>query len=453
MGNKPEDKAREEIDKMLEKSGWHICNYKDANIHANRGVVLRFFPLKPGHGEADYLFYVDGKAAGVIEAKRVGTTLTGVETQSIKYAKGLPDNLPAWYTPLPFAYESTGEETQFTNGLDPDPRSRNVFSFHRPETLVEWLTEDTSTRLSQAADARTTSYTHLNLRSMLSKMFPPIEEGLWPAQITAINNLEKSLAENRPRALIQMATGSGKTFTAVNFIYRLTKFADAKRVLFLVDRANLGRQTLKEFQQFQSPYTPYKFTEEYIVQQLKSNQIDKTARVCISTIQRLYSILKGEEIDEEIDEHSVSGMENIYKEPPPVEYNPDVPIETFDIIITDECHRSIYNLWRQVLEYFDAFIIGLTATPGKQTFGFFNQNLVMEYPHEQAVADGVNVNYDVYQIRTQITREGSSIDAGYYVDKRDRETRSVRWERLDEELEYGANQLDRDVVSIDQDSD
>lgn len=190
----------------------------------------------------------------------------------------------------------------------------------------------------------------------------------------------------------------------------------------------------------------------FIVQQLKSSQIDKTARVCISTIQRLYSILKGEKIDEDIDEHSVSGMENIYKEPPPVEYNPKEPIETFDVIVTDECHRSIYGLWRQVLEYFDAFIIGLTATPSKQTFGFFKQNLVMEYPHEQAIVDGdgVNVNYDVYQIRTQITQEGSKIDSGYYVDKRDRETRAVRWERLDAELEYDAKQLDKDVVSEDQ---
>jgi len=441
-----EQEARETIDKMLGLSGWDVQDLQHANIHAKRGVVIREFPLKLGHGFADYLLYVDGKATGVIEAKKVGSTLTGVEIQSEKYQYGLPDNLPAWYRPLPFCYQSTGIETRFTNGLDPDPRSRNVFSFHRPETLSEWITEEAL--LDQAAEAQL-RYAD-TLRYKLRSMPPLIKEGLWPAQIKAINNLEKSLAANRPRALIQMATGSGKTFTAVNFIYRLIKFAEAKRVLFLVDRANLGRQTLKEFQQFQSPYTPYKFTEEYIVQQLKSNQIDKTARVCISTIQRLYSILKGEEIDEEVDEHSVSGMEDIYKEPPPVEYNPEIPIETFDIIITDECHRSIYNLWRQVLEYFDALIIGLTATPNKQTFGFFNQNLVMEYTHEQAVADGVNVNYDVYQIRTQITQQGSTIDAGYYVDKRDRETRAVRWERLDEELEYSASQLDKDVVSIDQ---
>ena len=138
------------------------------------------------------------------------------------------------------------------------------------------------------------------------------------------------------------------------------------------------------------------------------------------------------------------------REPVPVEYNPNVPIETFDVIITDECHRSIYNLWRQVLEYFDGFLIGLTATPSKQTFGFFNQNLVMEYNHEQAVADGVNVDFDTYRIRTEITEQGSTVEAGYHVDRRDRQTRKTRWEQLDEDLTYAPNQLDRDVVAVDQ---
>ena len=247
-----------------------------------------------------------------------------------------------------------------------------------------------------------------------------------------------------------MATGSGKTFTAVTFVYRLIKFAKAERVLFLVDRGNLGKQTLKEFQQYKSPYSPFKFSEEYVVQRLKSNQIDTTARVCISTIQRAYSILKGEELSPDIEEESLFDHSDLFKEPLPVAYNQDIPPETFDLIITDECHRSIYNLWRQVLEYFDAFIIGLTATPNKQTFAFFNQNLVMEYPHEQAVADGVNVNYDVFLIRTKITQAGSKIEARYYVDKRDRQTRSVRWEELDEDLEYAPNQLDSDVVAVDQ---
>ncbi|MCB1983147.1 MAG: DEAD/DEAH box helicase family protein, partial [Rhodoferax sp.] len=198
------------------------------------------------------------------------------------------------------------------------------------------------------------------------------------AQITAIQNLEASLAQNMPRALIQMATGSGKTFTAISLIYRLLKFAGARRVLFLVDRGNLGRQTKKEFDQYVSPYNNYKFGEEYIVQHLTSNQIDKTARVCICTIQRMYSMLKGRELPEEADEESTGRVESLFdKAPEPIDYNPAFPIETFDIIVTDEAHRSIYNLWRQVLEYFDAHLIGLTATPNKQTFGFFNQNLVM----------------------------------------------------------------------------
>jgi len=450
MTAKPEEQAREQIDEMLSAAGWHVCDVDEADIHAHPGLAIREFPLKPGHGFADYLLYVDGQAAGVIEAKKKGTTLTGVEIQSDKYGHGLPHELPAWFRPLPFCYQSTGVETAFTNGLDPASRSRPVFSFHRPKTLADWLTEDpesSSTSGSQDSPVRPVPDT---FRARLLKIPPLEEEGLWPAQIKAIKNLEKSFAENRPRSLIQMATGSGKTFTAVTFIYRLIKFADAKRVLFLVDRTNLGKQTLKEFQQYKSPYAPFKFTEEFIAQRLQSNEIDTTSRVCISTIQRVYSILKGEDLDPGVEEESLFDHSDLFKEPPPVAYNPDVPIETFDVIVTDECHRSIYNLWRQVLDYFDAFIIGLTATPNKQTFGFFNQNLVMEYPHEQAVADGVNVNYDVFKIRTQITQSGSKIDAGYYVDKRDRETREVRWEELDEDLDYAPNALDKDVVALDQ---
>ena len=330
MNQTPEQEAREVIDNMLDRSGWAVQDFKTANLQAKSGVAIRNFSLKSGHGFADYLLYVEGRAAGIIEAKKKGSTLTGVEIQSGRYATGLPEALPAWYRPLPFGYESTGVETRFTNGLDPDCCSR------------------------------------------------------------------------------------------------------------------------KEFQQYLSPYNNFTFTEEYIVQRLTGNALDPTARVCISTIQRLYSMLKGRELSEEEEETSVQSLEQIFREAPLIEYNPAIPIETFDFIVTDECHRSIYNLWRQVLEYFDAFIIGLTATPNKQTFGFFNQNLVMEYGHEQAVADGVNVNYDVYRIKTEITEGGSKVEAGYYVDKRDRETRAVRWEQLDEDLDYDADQLDREVVSMDQ---
>lgn len=202
----------------------------------------------------------------------------------------------------------------------------------------------------------------------MQQLPPLIENGLWPVQIEAIKHLEQSLAANRPRALVQMATGSGKTFTAINLAYRLIKFGGVKRVLFLVDRGNLGDQTLKEFQQYQSPYNNFKFSEEYIVQRLTSNALDDSSRVCICTIQRMFSMLKGKEVTE--DETSTEELATLFKKPPPIEYNPAIPIETLDIILVDECHRSIYNLWAQVLEYFDAYLIGLTATPNKQTFGF-----------------------------------------------------------------------------------
>ena len=450
----PEDEARETIDELLKGAGWKVQNYKSANLQAARGVALRNFPLSSGHGFADYLLYIDGKAAGVIEAKKKGVTLTGVEAQAVKYSEGLPGTLPAYIRPLPFLYQSTGIETRFTNGLDPEPRSRRTFAFHKPDTLAEWFDQAglaVEPTQEQIAALREPPYRRLSTLCSRLRQLPPLKtEGLWPAQITAITNLEKSLAQDRPRSLIQMATGSGKTFTAINFIYRLIKFAGAKRVLFLVDRGNLGDQTLKEFQQYVSPYNNYKFTEEFIVQRLTSNQLDTTARVCIGTIQRLYSMLKGRELAEEDEETSVAGLERLAKKPEPIEYNPAIPIETFDVIVTDECHRPIYKLWAQGLEYFDASLIGLTATPNKQTFGFFNQNLVMEYNHEQAVADGVNVNYDVYRIRTAITQAGSKVDSGFYLEKRDRETRATRWEQLDDDFAYDPDQLDRDVVAPDQ---
>jgi type I restriction enzyme, R subunit len=449
----PEELARQNIDHLLEQAGWHVCDPDKANIHVARGVAIREFSLKSGHGTADYMLYVDGKAAGVIEAKKEGVTLSGVETQSDKYTQGLPDGLPYWHNPLPFAYQSTGVETRFTNGLDPQPRSRPVFAFHKPELLADWLSllpQATVIQIGSGKQTHGAEFAPATFLANVRHMPKLIEEGLWPAQVTAINNLEASLRENRPRALIQMATGSGKTFTAISFLYRLIKFAGARRVLFLVDRGNLGDQTLKEFQLYNSPYNNYTFTQEYNVQRLSSNTLDPVARVCICTIQRLYSMLKGKELPEDLEEESLDQVGNLFRQPEPIEYNPAIPIESFDIIVTDECHRSIYNLWAQVLEYFDAYLIGLTATPSKQTFGFFNQNLVMEYNHEMAVADGVNVNYDVYRIRTKITRAGSKVEAGYSVQIQERDTRKKRWEQLDDDFSYDPNQLDRDVVTPDQ---
>jgi type I restriction enzyme R subunit len=401
------------------------------NLSAALGIAVREFPMLTG--EADYLLYAKGKVLGVVEAKPKGHPLIGVESQSAKYGGALPPVVPAHRTPLPFSYESTGAVTQFTNLLDPDARSREVFTFHRPEELLRLVKLDAQ------------------VRGRL-KTLPALDAAkLWSVQRRAIENLEQSLARNKSRSLIQMATGSGKTFTAVNACYRVIKFAGARRVLFLVDRSNLGRQTYREFQQFVSPVNAYKFTDEYHVQLLNSNAIAPTSKVVITTIQRLYSILKGEEeFDEDADEQSQFELaSSLLREPLPVVYNERIPIETFDFAIVDECHRSIYNLWRQVLDYFDAFLIGLTATPTAQTIGFFNNNLVMEYGHEQAVADGVNVGFDVYRIKTRVTEQGATLggEPGRFIPHRDRRTRSKRYAELDDDLTYTANQLDRDVVA------
>lgn len=426
----PEQIARDHIDKQLIACGWAIQSIKQVNLNAGVGVAVKEYLTDVG--PADYVLFIDGKPCGVIEAKREeeGAKLHSHEDQAEGYAVAKLKHLKN--EPLPFVYISTGEITRFTDFTDPKPRAREIFSFHKPETLREWLKANRSLRR------------RLNDLPVL-----PIE-GLRDCQINAITKLETSFKENRPRALIQMATGSGKTFTAITTIYRLLKYAKAKRVLFLVDTKNLGEQAEQEFMSFVPNDDNRKFTELYSVQRLKSSYIASDSQVCISTIQRLYSVLKGTELEESAEDENPNERSWQPKEIPPVEYDPKMPIEFFDFIVIDECHRSIYNLWKQVLEYYDAFEIGLTATPDKRTIGYFAQNLVSEYSHEMAVADGVNVGYDVYLIDTKITQQGATIWKGEYVEHRERLSRRKRMELQDEDEVYSKQQLDKDVVNPNQ---
>ena len=428
----PEQIARDKIDKMLIDTGWVVQSKGKIDLSANKGVAVREYQTDVG--PADYVLFVERKPVGIIEAKREdeGFHLTSVEEQSNEYAGAKLKYLNN--EPLPFIYESTGTLTRFTDKRDPKPRSRRVFSFHQPGTIEQWIKQGRS------------------LRDRLQDIPPLDPAGLRPAQIVAIENLEASFKKDRPKALIQMATGSGKTFTAATFIYRLLKHANAKRVLFLVDTRNLGEQAEQEFMTFQPTDDNRKFTELYNVQRLSSSYIANDSQVCISTIQRLYSILQGEELDdsaelENPEENSWLKQQTKKKNAIPVEYTERVPIEQFDFIVIDECHRSIYNLWKQVLDYFDAFLIGLTATPDKRTFGFFNENVVSQYTYEESVTDGVNVPYDVYTIETDISQKGEVIKAGWYVDRRDKLTRKKRWQQEDEDTEYHRNDLDRTVVN------
>ncbi|SNT76837.1 type I restriction enzyme, R subunit [Paracoccus seriniphilus] len=427
----PEQQARDRIDQRLRASGWIVQNKSEIDFTAGEGIAVREY--QTDIGPADYVLFADRQAVGVVEAKpdNWGVRLTSVEEQSEGYANAKLK----WVSnaePLPFLYESTGLVTRFTNGRDPNPRSREVFTFHRPETLKAWAQAAQSFRTGIAA---------------LPELNP---DGLRDCQITAITNLETSLKADKPRALVQMATGSGKTFTAITQVYRLLKHAGARRILFLVDTKNLGEQAEQEFMAFIPNDDNRKFTELYNVQRLTSPSIANDSQVVISTIQRMYATLKGEELNEGAEEENPAERKWRRKEPLPVVYNPKLPPEYFDVVVIDECHRSIYNLWRQVIEYFDAYLIGLTATPDNRTYGFFQKNVVSEYTHEKAVADKVNVGNEIYLIETQITQGGETLKAEQLVEKRERDTRARRWETQDDEQAYAATQLDRSVVNPDQ---
>ena len=421
----PEDRARATIDEQLAKAGWLVQSREHMNLGAGLGIAAREFAT--GIGPVDYALFIDRTLCGVLEAKPDGTTLSGFSDKAERYMGSMPEHLVRHEGQVRFEYIASGTEILFRDHADPAPRSRRVFFYHRPETLRRWLADP------------------MTIRGHLQAMPPLLTERLRECQIDAVTRLETSLAADHPRALIQMATGAGKTYTACVFSHRLLEHAKFRRVLFLADRANLVRQTRHEFEDFRPPGTGRSFTELYNVQRLGPAGLDKDASVVIATIQRVYSMLTGRELSEEDEEKS--GFEAGGSEPQRlVHYNPEIPIESFDLIITDECHRSIYGTWRQVLEYFDAFIVGLTATPSLHTMGFFGSNLVAQYPYERSVADGVNVPYEIYRIRTDIGEHGGAIPKGYQVPVRDKRTRAERYEELDQDLAYTAQELDRSVV-------
>ncbi len=424
----PEEKARLVIDEKLKKAGWIIQDMDELNINVALGVAVREFPTSTG--EVDYALFVDGGPVGVVEAKReeAGEIITTVEGQTSRYAGSTFKWIKSGYQ-IRFAYEATNKLTRFTDYADIKYRSRTIFSFHRPETL-QVLLEQKDT-----------------IRNNLKHMPAFDTTGFRKCQITAIENLDQSFADNRPKALVQMATGAGKTVTAITAAYRLLKFGKMSRILFLVDTKSLGEQAEREFLAYIPNDDHRPFSNIYGVYRLKSSRLPENTQVYISTIQRMYSILKGEELDESAEEEPFSEfVTSESKAPKEVVYNEKYPPEFFDCIIVDECHRSIYNVWSQVLEYFDAYIIGLTATPDKRTFAFFNQNVVSEYTREQAIIDGVNVGEDIFLIETEVTKNGAHI-MKQVIEYRDRLSRVKRWRQLDEDVDYKPSQLDKDIVN------
>ena len=395
------------------------------NLGAGLGIAVREF--QTASGPVDYGLFVGHKLCGVIEAKAEGSTLSGFSEQASRYIAGMPKHLVREQGQVRFEYVASGSETIFRDHADPDPASRRVFTFHRPDTLERWLKES------------------VTLRARLQAMPAVLTDGLRACQIDAVSALERSMAQNRPRALVQMATGAGKTFTACTLSYRLLANAGFKRILFLADRANLVRQTRDEYLAYRPPGTGRSFSEIYNVQKLGAAGLDRDAEIVVATIQRVYSVLTGRELLEEEEEASSFELSRADTERL-VAYNQSIPIESFDLIVTDECHRSIYGTWRQVLEYFDAFTVGLTATPSLHTLGFFGKNLVAQYPYERSVVDGVNVGFDIFRIRTEIGERGSTVKAGYDLPVRDKRTRVQRYETLEADFSYTPDQIDRTVL-------
>jgi type I restriction enzyme R subunit len=424
----PEQLARDAIDELLRAAGWAVQSKDGIDFRVGEGQAIREYVTDTG--PADYVLFIDNQPVGVIEAKKetLGQTITTVEDQTVEYAAAKLKWVQSTGQPLPFLYEATGVLTRFTDQRDPKPRSREVFTFHRPETLRENL---------------------LAIRPLRSRLqdLPILDRtGLRDCQIEAITHLDVSLKKAKPRALIQMATGAGKTFTAITSIYRLLKHSRVRRVLFLVDTRNLGEQAEQEFLAFTPSDDNRKFTELYTVARLTSSHVPADAQVCISTIQRMYSILQGRELDVSAEDENPAERSEHTREPLPVAYSEKLPPEFFDLIIVDECHRSIYNLWRQVLDYYDAFLVGLTATPDVRTYAFFHQNVVSQYTHEDAVADGVNVQGEIYTIETEVSKRGGLVLKGS-VEKREKLTRRQLWEQQDEDEAYSAKKLDRDIVN------
>ena len=435
-----EQAARRVIDANLILAGWAVQDRSETNLDASRGVAIREVYMASDAGRADYLLYVDKRIVGVIEAKPAGTSLAEVHHQAMRYAENLTAsqklNAALINGTLPFVYEATSTEIYFTNHFDPHPRSRRIFNFQRPDALAAQL------RAGMAEPEGST------WRSKVQLLPTTVGYDLRPASRRSVEGIEASLkADSHSKSLVQMATGAGKTRMAVTESYRLLKFGGFKRVLFLVDRNNLADQTLREFSDFTTPDDGRKFTELYNVDKLSSSGLTDSSKVVVSTIQRVWAGIKGEPIpegdDEQLDDYKPDqAVTAVYSEV--------LPPEAFDLIIVDECHRSIYGLWRNVLEYFDAHVIGLTATPTKQTLGFFEQNLVSEYTFAESVADKVNVDFDVYRIKTAVSEEGGVIEAGNIIPAYDKRTREQKLLDLDQDFDYKQTELDRVVVNPNQ---
>lgn len=426
----PEQKARVKIDQMLKDSGWTVVPRDDFTPDAVNAQAVEENLMK-GNLEADYILYLDGKAIAVLEAKREENKL-GLEVaeQAQNYGNILPDWVQAWKTPLPFIFLCNGDLLLFKDMREAKPSYKVIKKMFTPKEIVNLAGDD--------------------IKSQFAKLpaLPPVgPKGLRECQFEAITNLEISFKQGLKKALIVLATGAGKTFTACTAAYRLLNYMGAKRVLFLVDRNNLGKQAEGEFGTYKLTETGNAFSDEYIVHRLRSVEKIGNASVVISTIQRLFAALTGQEVDEPDDDEEMEHDEDTPGKQVQLTGNVLLTSDFFDVIIIDECHRSIYGDWQQVLTYFNnAKIIGLTATPTPEAMAFFNKNRIVNYTLEKSIADGVNVPPRVYRIKTEISEAGGTLNEGEKVTKVSNLTGKGQNQKQKYDKDYTKTELDRSVV-------
>lgn len=419
----PEEKARVKIDQMFRDAGWAVVD-RDGYTPVLSAVAVREGLLR-GNREADYFLFIEGVAVGILEAKRaeVDVASEAVCEQTAMYARIVPPCYKAYSKPLPLGYQSNGEATYWIDFRDPQGELQRIDRIHTPREVCRMLGIN-------------------NLFAGLPVLSDKVKKDLRKCQVEAIDNLEQSFRMGQTRALMNLATGAGKTFTACLACYRLLSYSPMRRILFLVDRNNLGRQAENSFGRFRLTETGDPFNVIYGVERLRGTSIPTDSNVIISTIQRLFSFLRGDAIiDDDADEQEPSG-------PIVLPDNPKLPRNYFDLIIIDECHRSIYGNWRSVLEYFDtARLVGLTATPIPETKAFFNNNIIVNYTLEQSITDGVNVDNRIYRIRTQATESGGAIRQGDHLRVETRYTGKVENITQRETTSYTKEELNRSVIN------
>lgn len=417
----PEEKARIKIDQWFADAGWEVIN-RDEYEPTSTAVVIREGLLKDNL-EADYFLFINGKAVGVLEAKREETDAFSsiVCEQAALYAKSVPNIYQTYQKPLPFIFTSNGKELYFCDFREQDHYFKQIMTIPTPQELVK----------------------KLGINDYFAGLPTLRKKGLRDCQYEAITELEKSFRSGQKRALMVLATGAGKTYTACLAAYRMLSYTPTRRVLFLVDRNNLGKQAEGEFGTFRLTENGEAFNTIFTVNRLRSSSIPSDSNVVISTIQRLFSFLKGETIEDNDEDDENEPAEEVILPP-----NPDLPHDYFDMIIIDECHRSIYKNWRKVLEYFDtARLVGLTATPIPETMAFFNNNRIVNYTLEKSIVDGVNVDCRVYRIKTQVTETGGAILEGEKFKEETRYTGEVKTVSSKETKTYTNKELNRSIIN------